>query len=67
MNDSHAVVEISENKLIGFHPARNEQESQEIFESLVREYGVEPYGELDGIFESEDGYTVMQTWGQFKK
>ena len=54
----YAVVEIHGNRCIGYHYAGDEAVAQEIFENIVRDYGVEPYDELNGLFEDDDGYTV---------
>jgi hypothetical protein len=65
-----AVVELHENKCIGYHPCRDVAHTQEVFEKIVREYGVEPTDSLwdddgNGLFEAENNFTV-QTVSQEK-
>ena len=52
------------NRCIGYHPASDEPDAQLIFEENVRDYGVAPYAELNGLFETDDGYVVELVAGE---
>ena len=60
----YAVVEICNSRCVGYHPVGDEYEAQKVFEDVVREYGVEPYAELNGLFETDDGYVVELLKGE---
>lgn len=58
---SCAVVELNENKCIGYHPCKDMDEAHEVFQKIVSEYGIESYEEMiqEKIFEDDNGYTVQ--------
>lgn len=60
-DQSYAVVELNENKCIGYHPCKVKDEAHQVFQQIVSEYGVESYEEMiqEGIFQDDDGYTVQ--------
>ncbi len=50
------ILELVNNRAVGVHPCYSEEQTQLLFEEIVREYGVEPTEEClnEGIILLED-------------